>query len=140
MAGELFEMIGLGPFKESIAKLVTHADEVTASAIGEAAHIIEAETKAKFAGSHARGAGHVGGSEPNVVTGTLRRSIHVKGPTRSGAGWSADIGPSAIYARAIELGLHQAPGVRYPYFAPGVRSAMPKVRALLDERYRMLFR
>ena len=139
MPGEFVEWIGLGPFKDAITKLVTHADDTMRSAVAEGAHLIEAEAKNQFAGSHKRGEPHVGGSKPNVVTGALRRSIHVVGPVRMGMGWEAEVGPSIVYARAIELGLRQAPSIKYPYFAPGVREAMPKVRALFVERSRRLF-
>jgi phage gpG-like protein len=39
------------------------------------------------------------------VTGTLRRSITVKGPHPLGLGrWEAQIGPTAVYGRIQELG------------------------------------
>ncbi|MFD0393333.1 hypothetical protein ACFQ3Z_15995 [Streptomyces nogalater] len=39
------------------------------------------------------------------MTGTLRRSITVKGPAPLGTGrWAASIGPTAVYGRIQELG------------------------------------
>lgn len=45
--------------------------------------------------------------ETPVDTGTLRRSEHVEGPEQVGmATWMAQIGPSELYGRRVELGFH----------------------------------
>jgi phage gpG-like protein len=47
----------------------------------------------------------MGGSGPNVVTGTLRRSIVMEGPVRTGLGTAtARVGPTVVYGRIQELG------------------------------------
>lgn len=75
-------------------------------------------------GSHKRGEGHTPGSGPgpNVVTGTLRRSIRPQVPIRTSRGWSGKAGPTVVYARAVELG-HPAwkNGQKYPYLGPAIQ-------------------
>lgn len=71
-------------------------------------------------GTHKRGEGHIPGTGPgpNVVTGTLRRSITTT--VRYGFGsYIATVGPTVEYARAVELGSKRwKSGVRYPYLMP----------------------
>lgn len=85
-------------------------------AVMEAAHFIEAGAKANAP----------------VQTGSLRRSIHVLGPTPFGfAGWVALVGPSVVYGRRIELGFQGSDslGRQYdqegqPYLQPAYDAAM----------------
>lgn len=108
----------------------------TKAIVTEGSHLLEATAKANFAGSHSRKERHVGGPMPNVVTGAARASIYVLGPTPSGLGtYSADVGPSVVYGRALELGQisHHAwghpavvPIPGYPYFGPAVDVVEPQ--------------
>ncbi|MHB8490607.1 MAG: HK97 gp10 family phage protein [Solirubrobacteraceae bacterium] len=125
--GIALSWIGLDKFKAAIDGIAARMAVETRGAVAEAAHLIEAKAKANFEGSHAKRMPHEGGSKPNVVTGNLRRSIHVEGPTGSGMSWSAKVGPSAVYGRAIELGLRQNRLVKYPYFRPGFEEAVPEI-------------
>jgi hypothetical protein len=63
---------------------------------------------------------HIGpsGSGPNVITGALKRSITTR--VRQGFGtYIADVGPTVVYARAVELGSPiWKSGVKYPYLTP----------------------
>jgi hypothetical protein len=63
---------------------------------------------------------HIGpsGSGPNVITGALKRSITTR--VRVGFGtYIADVGPTVVYARAVELGSPiWKSGVKYPYLTP----------------------
>jgi hypothetical protein len=63
---------------------------------------------------------HIGpsGSGPNVITGALKRSISTR--VRVGFGtYIAEVGPSVVYARAVELGSPMwKSGVKYPYLTP----------------------
>jgi hypothetical protein len=71
-------------------------------------------------GSHPRGQGHIPGTGPgpNVVTGTLRRSMRTD--VKYGFGnYIAVVGADTEYARAVELGSPRwKSGVKYPYLAP----------------------
>jgi hypothetical protein len=76
-----------------------------------------------------------GMGKTRVVSGTLRRSWHTE-EIGAGAIYSARVGPTAIYARRIELGFrgtdsigrhyNQAPK---PYVKPAYTEALPKVEA-----------
>jgi hypothetical protein len=71
-------------------------------------------------GTHPRRQGHIPGTGPgpNVVTGTLRRSIRTD--VKYGFGnYIAVVGADTEYARAVELGSPRwKSGVKYPYLAP----------------------
>lgn len=85
-------------------------------------------------GAHARGQGHLPstGPGPNVVTGTLRRSIKPTIARRTTTGWSATAGPTVGYARAIELGHPDwAEGVKYPFLGPAVEKWRKNSRTLM---------
>mgnify|MGYP005819863605 CR=1 FL=1 len=130
-------LAGAGDARRAIERWVARTDTATRAAVSAAAHEIEAAAKSHFSGTHRKGQPHEGGPEPNVVTGTLRRSIIVEGPTSAGAfTWAAKVGPTTVYARAIELGLRQAPGVSYPYFGPGVADALPRVGEIFRAAWR----
>ena len=96
--------------REAIAALTRielRLDAATLAATRAAAHQIEAKTKRKLTTySHARGeaTNSPTGQPPALVTGTLRRSVKVTGPTWTGKGWQAEIGPTAVYSRIQELG------------------------------------
>ncbi len=75
---------------------------------------------------------------PNVITGTLRRSIRHSPVVPYGiAGWSTDIGPSVVYGRRIELGFHGADSRGrpynqgpFPYMAPAHASVVARLPAI----------
>lgn len=77
-------------------------------ATAQASHLLERQIKTTLkTSSHPRGTPtpSAPGEPPSLVTGTLRRSITVKGPTPLGRGrWEAQIGPTAVYGRIQELG------------------------------------
>jgi hypothetical protein len=85
-------------------------------------------------GAHGRGQGHLSGTGPgpNVVSGTLRRSIKPTIAQRTPLGWSGTAGPSVGYARAIELGNpNWASGVKFPYLAPAIKTWKAGARELM---------
>ena len=90
-------------------------------------HVLEASIKAQIKGGHPRRTktGATPGGPPENITGTLRRSVITEHPRWAGAGRAETrVGPTTVYARAIELGHPRwKSGVRYPYTAPGVRQA-----------------
>ena len=67
---------------------------------------------------------------PNVKSGTHWRSIHVEGPVTTGAGVvSAQIGPSEIYSRRLELGYTGTDSLGRSYHQP----AFPYLRPAVDK-------
>lgn len=114
-----FYFAGLTEFTRGIERLVVRTDIATRNAVVKGAAAIEREAKLKAgeAGRHQRGTPTPAapGTGPAIITGTLRRSIHTRGPYRRGIGtWEAMIGPSVIYGRRVELEYD------YPYMRPAV--------------------
>jgi hypothetical protein len=107
---------GLSAFEQRVEKAAEYGITVAALAIERQAKL-NANT-----GVHPRGQGHIPGTGPgpNVVTGTLRRSITTE--VRYGFGtYVASVGPTVEYARAVELGNPRwKSGVRYPFLIPAV--------------------
>ncbi len=126
-------MGGVGDFRHAMEVMVAAAAAASMLAVGEAALAIEAEAKANFSGSHRKGQPHVGGNKPNVVTGTLRRSIHVEGPLATHDGATATVGPSMIYGRRVELGFKGS--TAYPYFQPGVDKVTPRIAEIAARQW-----
>jgi hypothetical protein len=92
-------------------------------ALTQAALAVERQAKLNAnTGTHPRGKGHTPGTGPgpNKVTGDLQRSINTQ--VRYGFGsYIATVGPSIIYARAVELGSPRwKSGVRYPFLSTAV--------------------
>ncbi|MEU0818968.1 hypothetical protein [Streptomyces mirabilis] len=107
MAGGI-QVLGLTELKVAIEGLATSLNYATRTATAQASHLLEAEIKKTLStSSHSRGTPTPSspGEPPSLVTGTLRRSITVKGPHPLGLGrWEAEIGPTAVYGRIQELG------------------------------------
>jgi hypothetical protein len=98
-------------------------DQAALIATTQAALAIEAQAKANAnTGSHAPGEPHIGprtGEGPNIVTGNLVNNIKVSPATKGLRGYTAIVGSSAEYARAIELGNPVwKSGVKFPYLTP----------------------
>lgn len=71
-------------------------------------------------GVHKRGTPRIAGTGPgpNVITGNLRRSIGTKVKSGFGDRYLVEVSASMVYARAVEKGLPQWNGVKYPYLEP----------------------
>ena len=102
------EVIGITQLIGALEGMVASLNKATKTATAQAAHLLEREIKTTLATtSHPRGTPTPSnpGEPPSLVTGTLRRSITVKGPVPLGMGrWEAQIGPTAVYGRIQELG------------------------------------
>jgi hypothetical protein len=111
-------------------------EEAVEYAIAQTGFAIEAQAKRNFQGSHSRKGKswvpgkHIPGSPdyPNVRTGSLRRSIRTT--VRKGLGtYTADVGPTMVYSRAVELGNGRG-GRGYPYIEPAYREMKPRVNEI----------
>lgn len=127
------QLEGVSELAAALVKLPVIVDAASMLAVRDAAALVERRAK-----EHATGR-----PGPRVVSGDLRRSIHTVGPYREGLGWAAQIGPSIVYGRRVELGFHGAdalgrnynqPG--YPYMAPGLWAALPELAAVFQTAYR----
>lgn len=75
-------------------------------------------------------------------TGTTKRSIHSEPMTGDVNAYKAQVGPSTVYSRRLELGFdgpdslgrvfHQRPR---PFMRPGRQNALPKVLGLARRRF-----
>lgn len=96
--------------REVIARMAAIGDaagEAAARIVARGQVVVENEAKSGFTGSHAKGQPTTSepGQPPDVVTGTLRRSIKSSKPEPVGQfGARGQVYPTAIYARIQELG------------------------------------
>lgn len=120
----------------ALQRQVNGLESAVRYAVGQTALAIETQAKNNFQGAHSRvgnswrPSGHIPGSPdyPNVRTGNLRRSINTT--VRDGLGtYSAMVGPSMVYARAVELGNGRG-GNGYPYMEPAYRQLKPQVNQI----------
>jgi hypothetical protein len=102
------KLLGVPEFMAALDGMVVAADAASREAVAKGGHLIEAEAKTKLSTySHAKGTvtPSPAGGPPAIVSGQLRRSIKVTGPTRLGAGsWESRTGPTAVHGRIQELG------------------------------------
>lgn len=140
-------LVGVPQFMAALDGMVAAADYAAREATGKGAHLIEAETKKNLSiGSHARGEPTTSapGTPPDLVTGQLRRSIRVQGPTKTGPGtWESKTGPTAVYGRIQELGGVTGRGgattlPARPYLEPAVKALIDSGR--LAEVYTQAWR
>lgn len=103
-----FVVTGGGAMRGAMKAMAGRVEAATRAATGTGAHLIEAEMKKTLTtSSHKKGTPTPSrpGEPPSLVTGQLRRSIKVKGPTRLGPGvYQAQIGPTAVYGRIQDRG------------------------------------
>lgn len=106
--GSSVQVTGVAQLNMAIERMALSLNRATGTATVHAAHLLEREVKKELSkSSHSRGTPTPSspGEPPSLVTGTLRRSISVKGPHPLGMGrWEAQIGPTAVYGRIQELG------------------------------------
>lgn len=133
MADELF--VGIKEWQAAMKERIRRMEAETRSMVAEGAHAIEAQTKENMstAGRHKKGtptpATH--GSGPAVISGTLRRSVHVVGPRSLGfATYEAMVGPTTVYGRRIELEYD------YPSLEPAVRKMQPTIQLIARKHWR----
>lgn len=120
------EFVGLAEFRAALVKVTDKTDAAMAEGLMEGAHLLEAEVKQRASGPARwrKGVNYPRAGGPGVVTGTGRRSYHTEGPERSGLGWSAKVGPSALHMLFVELGTSRGiPG--YPALKPALDAVLP---------------
>lgn len=138
-----FKITGIGDVEKAFDRIIAKASATSREIVRESAILVESATKGNFEGSHAKGEPHVGGDKPNVVTGTLRRSIRHDPIAPDGlTGAFTLVGPSVVYARRVELGFTgtDSKGRRYSqpphaYFAPGVRDKQDEMHEIARDRW-----
>lgn len=137
-------LLGLSQFEAALRRVAKDADAAAKTAVVETAALVEREAKHNFFGSHKKGEPHVGGDKPNVVTGTLRRSIIADPVRRYGiADYGTVVAPRAVYGRRVELGWSASDGTRghqvtraFPYFEEPARRGREEFPRIAAERWR----
>jgi hypothetical protein len=125
----------------SLTLQVDKAERAAVFAIARVGYEVEREAKlnATQGGTHPRGAktGAIPGSGPARVTGALQRSIHTE-ISRNGFGnYVASVGPSMIYARAVELGHPKwSSGINYPYLVPAANKVRPRAQEIFIREFK----
>ena len=119
-------------------KVIAGVDAGTKRAVVEMAATAERFAKQEAStGTHKRGEPHIPGTGPgpNVVTGSLRRSIRFVVHRSGFAAYSATVGPTVNYGRAVELGGDYGPpswrGTSAEKGFPFMRGALQKLRPLM---------
>lgn len=118
--------VGMDQVMHELADMVVRAQAGARETVVGSAAIVEAQVKANFIGSHRKGEPHVGGpgSYPNVVSGTLRRSVTHTPVTEVGlATFASTVGPTTKYGRRVEL------EYGYAFVEPARQQSLPKVAA-----------
>ena len=130
---------GINEAVAALYQLNTRVDAANRLSTVEVAAEVERAAKNNFEGHHRRGEPRVpnASNKPNVVTGTLRRSIRSTGVQRLAGGYTSTVGPTVIYGRRVELGFKGADsrGRRYnqpayPFFGPGVKEVRLRVHEI----------
>lgn len=104
-----------------------------------AAHHLQSRIQTKLSlTSHAPGTPTPSppGHPPSLITGSLRRSVKVRGPRSTGDGWEAHVGPTIVYGRIQEFGGRTGRGHRThlparPYVGPATRESALTIRAII---------
>lgn len=126
--------VGSQALSAKLRQMQAEADRTPRLILAKSSAVVIHAAQENFEYSHAKGEPHVGGDKPNIVTGYLRRSIRNSGIVRLGfADYATKVGPTAVYGRAIELGLRN--GAKYPFFGPAVESTHPELEAIQDEAW-----
>ena len=137
---------GKGGFKLSLDEVVLAIQQATFEGLLAGAEEVVKAARLQFNGQHPPGTARTaGGNRPQSVSENLKGSIHRTGmPNEVTRGvWTAEVGPTMVYARRIELGFKGADSLGrvynqrpYPYMRPGLRVASPNVRGILANRWR----
>jgi hypothetical protein len=136
------ELDGFEAMMTELEAIVGKVVGATPQGLANAAHHLEASIKLELSRtSHPPGTPTPSppGSPPSLITGTLRRSIQVEGPTQTGPGrWTANVGTGLVYSRIQEYGGTAGRGSRLParpYMAPGLATALPGMGALIEQAW-----
>lgn len=115
------EWLGVREFVAALDRMSTAMTEAGGPAVAAAAKVLQAEAKAQASGRPG----------PNVISGDLRSSIVIDGPSRRTPwSWEALVGPTTRYGRRIELGFRGTDSLGrhfdqppYPFLSPAFTAA-----------------
>lgn len=129
MAAVGLHVTGIDELRTALERMAARVNAAAPAAVGMATEMVEAAAMANLSRySHPPGTPTPSppGHPPARVTGRLRGSFEIAGPTPQGrAVWRAVVGPTAVYARIQELGGVAGNGAvlpARPYLRPTVET------------------
>lgn len=124
-------LLGVSEVQAAFDRVMHQVDAASKDMVAEGAALVERTAKGNFQGAHKKGQPHVGGDKPNIVTGTLRRSIRHQPIRQDGrAEFATTIGPTVIYGRRVEL------EYGYAFFEPAVRDTREELKAIAAKHWK----
>ena len=119
--------------KKAIDKKLTDVDVSVMKARDEMMARLIKLSQEEIKGRRPKGQKATSGEPPMNRTGNLRRSITGKKAQEGFARYSAEVGPTMIYSRAVELG--GAPtwhdGQHFPYMKPALQKFQREAMAII---------
>ena len=128
-------VFGVGELKAALDAMLLQVNASSVAIVRRGEAVVEAAAKKQFTGSHKKGTPTTSapGSPPDVVSGTLRRSIISDVPVMEGFAAVGRVYPTAIYSRIQELGGRGLPP--RPYMQPGYQSVTSRLAAIAVEEW-----
>jgi hypothetical protein len=134
---------------DTLRILNINADQIekaAAYALGQVAFEVERQAKLNASGPTRKGYAngkidppqHIPwqGAGPNVISGSLRRSITTTIRREGFGDYVATVMPTMVYARAVELGNPRwKSGVKYPYLIPAAEAIKPRMNQIFMTAY-----
>lgn len=129
-------MFGVGEVKAALDRIVAESMAASVRIVKRGEAVVERNVKGELSlGAHKRGTPTTSapGTPPDVVTGTLRRSVTSDVPTLSGFVATGRVYPTVVYARIQELGGNGLPA--RPYMQPGYEASLPELRIIAEQEW-----
>jgi len=128
----------IGAVKKVIDRRIDSFDASVRAARDEMMARLIQLAQEEIKGKRPKGQKATSGEPPMNRTGNLRRSITGKKAREGFASYSAEVGPTTIYSRAVELG--GAPtwtnGQHFPYMAPALKKFQREAMAIIRKHLR----
>lgn len=138
--------LGLGELQSAVERGAAQANQAARANVVAASAMLTRDAMDNFEGAHRKNKPRVPNSsqKPNIVTGTLRRSIRGSGVIPLGFGfYSQTVGPSTVYGRRVEMGFSGTDSMgrhysqpAYPFFGPAVRKLRGEISAIAAANWR----
>jgi len=128
-------VFGVSEVKAALDRIVAQSTAASVRIVKRGQAVVEANAKKQFTGAHKKGEPTTSapGTPPDVVTGTLRRSIISDKPSLSGFVATGHVYPSVVYARIQELGGRGLPP--RPYMQPGYEASREQLKEIATEEW-----
>lgn len=136
------DLEGFAAAMDEVAAITGRIQAVSPQGLMRAAHFVEAAAKRLLSlTSHSAGTPtpSLPGQPPSLISGALRRSVQVQGPTQDGDDWKVTVGPTIVYGRIQELGGRAGNGAilpSRPYMAPAWAALPARLQSIMEDTWR----